>query len=85
MSSYAGDEEIFPGHQADKAEQTTSPLRQHTPPCTLGEVRSIARRMITEWGYGGDQLGATAWESPDGGRMSQATEEAIDQEVAAFL
>jgi cell division protease FtsH len=51
----------------------------------LQQVRSIARRMITEWGYGGDQLGATAWESPDGGRMSQATEEAIDQEVMKLV
>merc|ERR1719262_856142 len=52
----------------------------------LQQVRNIARRMITEWGYGGDQLGATAWETPDSrARMSQATEEAIDQEVTKLV
>merc|ERR1719504_487574 len=32
----------------------------------LQQVRSIARRMVTQWGFAGDELGMTAWESADG-------------------
>jgi len=52
----------------------------------LQQVRSIARRMVTQWGFAGDTLGMTAWE--DGqqqmGRsaMSEEKEQAIDSEVA---
>merc|ERR1719284_1526190 len=29
----------------------------------LQQVRNIARRMVTQWGFAKDQLGATAWET----------------------
>merc|ERR1719149_163631 len=32
----------------------------------LQQVRNIARRMVAQWGYSKDKLGATSWESPDG-------------------
>jgi cell division protease FtsH len=32
----------------------------------LQQVRSIARRMVTQWGFAGDEIGYTAWESADG-------------------
>merc|ERR1719453_1960606 len=32
----------------------------------LQQVRNIARRMVTQWGFAGDNLGMTAWESADG-------------------
>jgi cell division protease FtsH len=52
----------------------------------LQQVRSIARRMVTQWGFAGDTLGMTAWE--DGNQqmgraaMSEEKEMAIDEEVA---
>jgi cell division protease FtsH len=54
----------------------------------LQQVRSIARRMVTQWGFAGDELGMTAWESADGsgpfGRTnaSEEKEEAIDKAVS---
>ena len=56
----------------------------------LAQVRSIARRMVTQWGFAGDRLGFTAFEEGDGGRypnqaMSQETEEAIDEEVKKLV
>jgi len=54
----------------------------------LQQVRNIARRMVTQWGFAGDDLGMTAWESADGsgpfGRTnaSEEKEEAIDAAVA---
>jgi cell division protease FtsH len=54
----------------------------------LQQVRNIARRMVTQWGFAGDELGMTAWESADGsgpfGRTnaSEEKEEAIDAAVA---
>jgi cell division protease FtsH len=54
----------------------------------LQQVRSIARRMVTQWGFAGDNLGMTAWESADGsgpyGRTnaSEEKEAAIDAEVS---
>merc|ERR1719478_614850 len=53
----------------------------------LQQVRSIARRMVTQWGFAGDELGMTAWESADGsgpfGRTnaSEEKEVKIDAEV----
>jgi cell division protease FtsH len=53
----------------------------------LQQVRSIARRMVTQWGFGSDALGMTAWEDANGGGMgnsgiSEEKEQAIDIEVA---
>lgn len=52
----------------------------------LQQVRSIARRMVTQWGFAGDKLGMTAWENPEQQGMtsgrSEQMEIAIDKEVA---
>merc|ERR1719327_2566641 len=54
----------------------------------LAQVRNIARRMVTQWGFAGDVLGMTAWESADGsgpaGRqpVSEELSEKIDVEVS---
>merc|ERR1711933_171261 len=32
----------------------------------LQQVRSIARRMVAQWGFSKDRLGATSWEATDG-------------------
>merc|ERR1719426_167684 len=54
----------------------------------LQQVRSIARRMVTQWGFAGDELGMVAWESADGsgpfGRTnaSEEKEAAIDNAVS---
>jgi len=54
----------------------------------LQQVRNIARRMVTQWGFAGDELGMTAWESADGsgpfGRTnaSEEKEEMIDAAVS---
>merc|ERR1719174_2469607 len=54
----------------------------------LQQVRSIARRMVTQWGFAGDALGFTAFESADGngpaGRqpVSEELSEKIDKEVS---
>merc|ERR1719311_423461 len=32
----------------------------------LQQVRNIARRMVTQWGFSKEKLGAVAWESPNG-------------------
>merc|ERR1719238_2683694 len=54
----------------------------------LQQVRSIARRMVTQWGFAGDTIGMTAWESADGsgpfGRTnaSEEKEAAIDAAVS---
>merc|ERR1719159_2234978 len=32
----------------------------------LQQVRNTARRMVAQWGFAKDVLGATSWESPDG-------------------
>merc|ERR1719171_229817 len=53
----------------------------------LQQVRSIARRMVAQWGFSKNKLGATSWEAPDGNGgfgpkgASGATEKAIDDEV----
>merc|ERR1719478_1574998 len=53
----------------------------------LQQVRSIARRMVTQWGFASDALGMTAWEPTEGGPMGRAPfseekEEIIDREVS---
>ena len=56
----------------------------------LQQVRNIARRMVAQWGYSKDKLGATSWESPDGNggfgpkAASAETEARIDDEVTAL-
>merc|ERR1719387_135536 len=53
----------------------------------LQQVRNIARRMVAQWGYSKDKLGATSWESPDGNggfgpaAASAVVEARIDNEV----
>jgi cell division protease FtsH len=52
----------------------------------LQQVRNIARRMVTQWGFAGDKLGMTAWEDSNGGPMgrtavSEEKEIAIDKAV----
>jgi len=53
----------------------------------LQQVRNIARRMVAQWGYSKDKLGATSWEAPDGNggfgtsAASPEVEKRIDAEV----
>merc|ERR1711871_92760 len=57
----------------------------------LQQVRSIARRMVTQWGFAGEDLGMTAWETPEGNggfgpqAASPETEKAIDLEVKKLV
>jgi len=57
----------------------------------LQQVRNIARRMVAQWGYSKDKLGATSWESPDGNggfgpqAASPETEKLIDAEVKLLV
>ena len=57
----------------------------------LQQVRNIARRMVAQWGYSKDKLGATSWESPDGNggfgpqAASPETERLIDSEVKEIV
>jgi len=55
----------------------------------LQQVRNIARRMVTQWGFAGDELGMTAWEENESSPFatkptSAAKEAAIDRAVAAL-
>jgi len=53
----------------------------------LQRVADVARRMVTQWGFATDKLGATAWESQNGNGFgqpkmaSEATERRIDAAV----
>jgi cell division protease FtsH len=57
----------------------------------LQQVRNIARRMVAQWGFAKDVLGATSWESPDGNGgfgpkgASPETEAKIDAEVKKLV
>merc|ERR1711907_576006 len=57
----------------------------------LQQVRSIARRMVAQWGYSMNKLGAVSWESPDGNGgfgpkgASPQTEKKIDDEVRLIV
>merc|ERR1719258_391900 len=57
----------------------------------LQQVRDIARRMVAQWGFAKDVLGATSWESPDGNGgfgpkgASPETEAVIDAEVKKLV
>jgi len=57
----------------------------------LQQVRNIARRMVAQWGFSKDVLGATSWESPDGNGgfgpkgASPETEAVIDGEVKKLV
>jgi cell division protease FtsH len=55
----------------------------------LQQVRNIARRMVTQWGFAGDELGMTAWEenesSPFAAKPTSSSKEAaIDRAVQAL-
>merc|ERR1719198_2183398 len=53
----------------------------------LQNVASLARRMVTQWGFASGTLGSTAWEGPNGTGMgqpvmaSEETQKRIDEEV----
>merc|ERR1711939_856897 len=56
----------------------------------LQQVRNIARRMVAQWGFAGDELGFTAWEpmeqqgfAPD--RNSPEQELQIEQEMRKLV
>merc|ERR1719183_1774686 len=56
----------------------------------LQQVRNIARRMVTQWGFSKDKLAPVAWETDGGNQIgpkaaSPATEERIDEEVKALV
>jgi len=57
----------------------------------LQQVRNIARRMVAQWGYAKDKIGAVAWESPEGNggfgpqAASPETEKVIDAEVKEIV
>ena len=56
----------------------------------LQQVRNIARRMVTQWGFAKNKLGAVAWET-DGGNWagpkaaSERMEKMIDEEVKVLV
>ena len=57
----------------------------------LQQVRSIARRMVTQWGSSKNKLGAISWEDPNGQSAvgpqaaSAPTEILIDDEVKELV
>jgi len=57
----------------------------------LQQVRNIARRMVAQWGFSKEKLGAVAWESPQGAggfgpkAASEEREKAIDEEVKLLV
>ena len=57
----------------------------------LQQVRNIARRMVTQWGYSKDKLGATAWETQQGSggfgpqAASPEMEALIDEEIKVLV
>merc|ERR1719271_1661470 len=56
----------------------------------LQQVRNIARRMVTQWGFSKDKLGATAWEMDNSAwygpkAASEEMEKKIDDEVKALV
>jgi cell division protease FtsH len=59
----------------------------------LQQVRNIARRMVTQWGFAMDDMGSApvAWELPDGSNLmsprtsSERTEKEIDAQVKAIV
>jgi len=57
----------------------------------LQSVASLARRMVTQWGFASDVLGSTAWEGPNGSGFNQPqmaseeTQRRIDMEVEKIV
>lgn len=57
----------------------------------LQRVADVARRMVTQWGFATDELGATAWEGPNGNGLGQPkmasaeTEKRIDEQVEIIV
>lgn len=54
-------------------------------------VAQVARMMVTQWGFAIDELGATAWEGPNGNGLgqprmaSESTEKKIDEQVEIIV
>lgn len=54
-------------------------------------VAQVARMMVTQWGFAVDELGATAWEGPNGNGLGQprmasaSTEKKIDEQVEIIV
>merc|ERR1712159_185917 len=59
----------------------------------LQQVRNIARRMVSQWGFANEAMGnaPVAWEMPDGSNFmsprtsSEATEQQIDEQVMKLV
>jgi cell division protease FtsH len=53
----------------------------------LQQVRNIATRMVTQWGFASDELSLTAWSGEDGGynTMSERQQAKIDASVQALV
>merc|ERR1711988_301188 len=59
----------------------------------LQQVRNIARRMVSQWGFANENMGGApvAWEMPDGNTIqtprtsSEATEREIDDQVKIIV
>jgi cell division protease FtsH len=58
----------------------------------LQQVRNIARRMVAQWGFSKDSLGAVAWEMPEGNganfgprAASPEQERKVDEEVRRIV
>jgi cell division protease FtsH len=58
----------------------------------LQQVRNIARRMVTQWGFSKDTLGAVAWDTPEGNganfgisAASPEKEAELDREVRRIV
>merc|ERR1719284_2085109 len=56
----------------------------------LQQVRNIARRMVSQWGFASDNLGHTSWELMESNGMSpkvasERTQREIDAEVRALV
>merc|ERR1719274_40997 len=57
----------------------------------LQQVRNIARRMVTQWGFAKESIGAVAWEGDNGNdpfrgtRISEEREQQIDEEVKLLV
>jgi cell division protease FtsH len=59
----------------------------------LQQVRSIARRMVAQWGFANDEMGdaPVAWETPEGNGLmapkaaSAETEKVIDEQVTKIV
>jgi cell division protease FtsH len=53
----------------------------------LQQVRNIANRMVTQWGFASDELSMTAWSPADGGysNLSERQQAKVDASVQALV